>query len=401
MTTLFQNLGLFLRLGLCLVGFFLSLWIVLPAPTALWLPLSVGAPEVSIWLVGVNAIALLLLFSRKRTTLSFALMSCSTLGLLLSSLPLVQLSTTIHTAEIAMQRGLGLEYLSTIPTSQKDQFRSHPFLLLDALRGIPQSKVRQQSILSFAQPEGVPLSLEIYQPLQPGRYPGVIAIYGGAWQHGDPTANSNFNRYIAAQGYVVWAIDYRHAPQHRFPSQLEDVQTALNFIQSHADEYETDPQRLVLVGRSAGAHLALLAAYSSNQPQIRGVVNYYGPVDLISGYNHPPVPDPIDTRSLLKDFIGGSPDQFPDQYRQASPLTFVTQPLPPTLLIYGSRDRIVEAQYGRKLHQRLRDADSPSVYIEIPWADHSFDSVFNGASSQLALYYVERVIAWSLSQEIG
>jgi acetyl esterase/lipase len=401
MATLFQNLGSFLRLGLCLVGFFLSLWIVLPASTALWLPLSVGAPEISCWLMGVNAISLLLLLFRKRTTLSFALIGCSTLGLLLSSLPLIQLSATIHTAEIAMQQGLGLEYLSTIPANQKDQFRSYPFSFLDALRGIPQPKVRQQSSLSFAQPEGVPLSLEIYQPLQPGRYPGVVAIYGGAWQHGDPTANSDFNRYVAAQGYVVWAIDYRHAPQHRFPSQLEDVQMALNFIQSHADEYETDPERLVLVGRSAGAHLALLAAYSTNQLQIRGVVNYYGPVDLTSGYNHPPIPDPINTRSLLEDFIGGSPEQFPDRYRQASPLTFVTQPLPPTLLIYGSRDHIVEAQYGQQLHQRLQAVDSPSVYIEIPWADHSFDSVFNGASSQLALYYAERFIAWSLSQKVG
>lgn len=398
MVIMLQKSFSLLKLGLSLIGFFLSLWIILPASSTFWLPLSVGAPEVSLWLMGVNAIAILLFLMSKRTTLSLVLIGCSTLGLLLSSLPLIQLSSTISTSEAAMQEGLGSEYLSSISATQKNQFRNHPFLFFDALRGIPLPKVRQRSIPSFAQPEGVPLSLEIYQPQQPGLYPGIVAIYGGAWQRGDPTANRAFNRYIAAQGYVVWAIDYRHAPDYRFPKQLEDVQTALNYIQDHASEYETDPQRLVLVGRSAGAHLAMLTAYAKNLPQIRGVVNYYGPVDLTAGYNNPPVPDPIDTRSLLEDFIGGSPQQFPDQYRQASPLNFVTQQVPPTLLIYGSRDHIVEAQYGQNLHQRLQDTESPSVYIEIPWADHSFDSVFNGASSQLAIYYAERFIAWALSK---
>ncbi|MEO0378294.1 MAG: alpha/beta hydrolase, partial [Cyanobacteria bacterium P01_A01_bin.17] len=216
----FQKFSFLLRVGICLVGFFLSWWIVLPASTAFWLPLSIGAPEVSVWLMGINAISLFLFLFRKRTLLSVVLIGCSTLGLLLSSLPLMQLSTTVRTAEAAMQ-SLGPDYTSVIPAAQQDQFRTRPFVFFDALRGIPRSKVRQLSNIAFAQPEGVPLSMEIYQPPQPGRYPGIVAIYGGAWRRGDPTANRQFNRYIAAQGYVVWAIDYRHAPQHRFPSQLE------------------------------------------------------------------------------------------------------------------------------------------------------------------------------------
>ncbi len=398
MAIMLQKSFFVLKLALSFLGFFLSLWIIVPAASTLWLPLSVGAPEVSLWLMVLNAIAILLFLLSKRTTVSLILIGCSTLALLLSSWPLIQLTSTISTAETAMQQGLGPDYLNSISPTQKNQFRPHPFLYLDAFRGIPLQKVRKRSIPTFAQPEGVPLSLEIYQPQQPGSYPGIVAIYGGAWQRGGPTANRAFNRYIAAQGYVVWAIDYRHAPNYRFPKQLEDVQTALDYIQNHASEYETDPEKLVLVGRSAGAHLAMLTAYTNKNPQIRGVVNYYGPVDLTAGYNNPPVPDPIDTRSLLEDFIGGTPQQFPDQYRQASPLNLVTQTVPPTLLIYGSRDHIVEAQYGQKLHQRLQETKSPSVFIEIPWADHSFDSVFNGASSQLAIYYAERFIAWSLSQ---
>jgi acetyl esterase/lipase len=128
------------------------------------------------------------------------------------------------------------------------------------------------------------------------------------------------------------------------------------------------------------------------------VVNYYGPVDLAEGYINPPVPDPINARAVLTDLLGGSPNQFAAAYRQASPITYATRPLPPTLLIYGRRDHIVQAKYGKQLYQTLQAVNSQAVYIEIPWADHAFDALFNGVSNQLALYHTERFIAWALAQ---
>lgn len=76
------------------------------------------------------------------------------------------------------------------------------------------------------------------------------------------------------------------------------MQAALAFIGQHASEYETDLERMALLGRSAGAHLAMLAAYRPNAPRIRAVVNYYGPVDLTEGYNDLPHPDPINVRAV-------------------------------------------------------------------------------------------------------
>ncbi|MGF1601020.1 MAG: alpha/beta hydrolase fold domain-containing protein [Thermosynechococcaceae cyanobacterium] len=397
MATLFQNWRIILTSALCLTGLFFSFWIVLPAPVESLLFLSVGAPEVSPWLIGGNAIALLLILSYKRTTLSLVLIGCSTLALVLSSLPLLQLSSAHKTADTALYNGLGPQYLTTIASQKQDLFRPQPYALVDSFRGIPEPTVRQQSV-PFAQSDNVPLNLEIFQPAASGLYPGIVAIYGGAWRRGSPLSNLEFNRYIAAQGYVVWAVDYRHAPDHRFPGQLQDIQTALTFLQDHAAEYETDPQRLVLMGRSAGAHLAMLAAYAAPQASVRAVVNYYGPVDLTEGYLHPPVPDPINSRAVLNDFLGGSPSQLAEKYRQASPITYVTQPVPPTLLIYGRRDHIVQAKYGKQLDQALKATKSQAVYIEIPWADHAFDAVFNGVSNQLALYHTERFIAWALRQ---
>jgi acetyl esterase/lipase len=391
----------FLMLSLSGVGLFLSLWIILPAPTLPLLTLSVGAPEVSLWLLGANAtLFLLTLKGVRRGRLRQTALSLSTAGLLLSLLPLSQFSIVAQQTDAAMNRAFGDRYLAALPQPVLAQMRVSPFDAADALRGIvAKSAVRFTPNIPFAQPDGVPLKLDVYRPPQVGRYPAIIMVHGGAWRGGSPAQNADFSRYMASQGYVVWAIAYRLAPRYRFPAQIEDVQSALTFIRQHAAQYETDPQRLALMGRSAGAHLAMLAAYAPNAP-IRALIDYYGPVDLEAGYRDVPCPDPLDTRGVLQSLLGGSPDEQPDLYRQASPIHFVTphrtHPLPPSLLIYGGRDRVVQAKYGRALEQQLQSVGTQVAFLEIPWADHAFDTVFNGLSNQLALYHTERFLAWAL-----
>ena len=396
MLTLFQLVYRLLTLLLCGIGLFLSAWIVFPAPTFFLLPLGVGAPEVSPWLLGLNGIATLLSLPKLSPLWlrRFAL-SCGLVGLILSALPLLQVPMTEQQAKTAMQKALGADYLESIPSYWQAQMRPQPFVLTDTFRGIPSSKVRHTSGIRFAAPDGVPLSLEVYRPPQVGKYPALIVIYGGAWQNGSPTQHAKFNDYMAARGYTVVAIDYRHAPRYRFPTQVEDVQTALAFIHQHATEYEVDWQRIALVGRSAGAHLAMLAAYQTKIP-ILAVVDYYGPVDLTAGYSDPPHPDPINTRAVLEAFIGGSPQELPISYQNASPINYVRKSLPPTLLIYGGRDHIVQAKFGQSLYDRLRTVGNTAVFLEIPWAEHEFDAIFNGISNQLALYYTERFLGWAL-----
>jgi acetyl esterase/lipase len=381
---------------LALVGFFLSVWIVVPAPTFFWLPLSVGAPEVSPWLVTLNILAIVPLLWGKHNWLFYLALGLGVVGLILSCLPLSQLPALNRKAAITMQQTLGQNYLAIVPDRLQAQFRPQPFRLIDSFRGIAIPEVRRSSVTLLTTPDKASLTITLYRPSQVGNYPAVVAIYGGAWQGGKSTDNADSNRYLAAQGYAVWAIDYRHAPEYHYPSQIKDVQAVLQFIQTHAAEYETDAERMVLLGRSSGAHLAMLAAYQSSTIPIRAVVNFYGPVDLATAYAKPPTPDPINIRVVLERFLGGSLAQMPEQYRLASPITYVDRQLPPTLLIYGSRDNIVEARYGRQLRDRLQATGNQVVFIEIPWADHTFDAVFNGVSNQLALYYTERFIAWAL-----
>jgi acetyl esterase/lipase len=265
--------------------------------------------------------------------------------------------------------------------------------VLDLFRGIPVGSARVTRGIVFATPDQHPLAVDVYQPERAGSYPIVVQIYGGAWRNGAPGDFAKFARWLAAGGYVVFAIDYRHSPQWRWPAHLDDVETALAWVRAHASEYGGDASRVVLLGRSAGAHLALLAAYRSAPLDIRGVVGFYAPVDLADAYRNPPRPDPLDIRTVEKAFIGGTPDDMPAQYAAASPISYARGRVPPTLLVFGGRDNIVEQRYGRQLRDALAASGNRVAYLEIPWAEHAFDEVFNGPSSQLALFYTERFIA--------
>ncbi|MEO1068200.1 MAG: alpha/beta hydrolase, partial [Cyanobacteria bacterium J06638_6] len=78
------------------------------------------------------------------------------------------------------------------------------------------------------------------------------------------------------------------------------------------------------------------------------------------------------------------------------PSSYVGPNLPPSLLIYGGKDHIVEARFGQTMAKQLEAVGNRVGFIQIPWADHAFDAVFNGVSNQLALYHAERFLAWAL-----
>ena len=346
-----SQLWQFIPLLLTGFGFFLSLWIIVPAPAFSLLIFGVGVPELSPGVTGLNAITLILiLIGFQPSYLDIFALVITLIALALSLLPLIQFPAANARFQLEMENMLGKDYLQQIPPVLRAKMRPQPLVLADVFRGITLPEVRIERDIQFANPDGQQLKLNVYRPLTPGKYSSLIVIYGGAWREGNPSDYESFSRYIAAQGYSVIAIDYRHAPQYQFPSQLEDVQTALNFISDRADELEIDRQRVALIGRSAGAQLASIVAYQ-NQSSIKfqTIINYYGPVNLVSGYRNPPSPDPIDTRQVLENFLGGTPETKLNLYQQASSINYLKPNLPPSLLIYAQRDHLVQAKYGKLL----------------------------------------------------
>jgi acetyl esterase/lipase len=188
------------------------------------------------------------------------------------------------------------------------------------------------------------LTLDLYRRADgQARMPVIIVLHGGSWHYGDKSQIPSINHYLALRGYAVAAVNYRKASAHPFPAARDDVIAAVEHLKVCADAFKLDPQRFVLLGRSAGGQLALVAAYGTPDPAIRGVVSSLRTHRPSVELEHPGNPLVWDTHNLLHNFLGGSPDEKPDAYHEASPLQLAHSLAPATLVFHGGRDEMRSA----------------------------------------------------------
>jgi acetyl esterase/lipase len=248
----------------------------------------------------------------------------------------------------------------------------------------------------YATPQGPPLRLDVWRASratgQPPR-PAILRLHGGAWSFGTRSDQPGWNRWLNALGYDVFDADYRLPPPARWRDEVGDVKCALGWVAANAARYGVDPQRIGLVGNSAGANLALLAAYSSGDPRLpascdvppvaaRFVVNLYGPTDLARLYATNSEPGSL--ASLLEAYVGGSPHALPDRYALLSPLSHVTSRSPPTLTLHGEADRLVPVEHARLLDEALAAAGVAHETYLFPWSPHGFDHQPGNIATQIA-----------------
>ncbi len=282
---------------------------------------------------------------------------------------------------------LPLPYKNTTP-------RQQPLALWRLFIPLPSPRVRETTQV-FARHQDQALSLDLYGPAEKPsqKLPGIIVVHGGSWKSGDRKELLAWNRYLASRGYLVASVDYRRVPQTQFPGQQNDVLAAIAYLKTNSDQLGLDPQRLVLLGRSAGGQIALAAAYARPDPAIRGVIAFYTPSELIWGYYHPSPPLIMNSKKVLSDYLGGTPDTVMSNYQAASPVFQVNTKTPPTLMIHGGRDELVSPRHNDYLAERLEAARRPFYYLRLPWATHGCDAIFSGPSGQLSTYAVERFLA--------
>jgi len=242
---------------------------------------------------------------------------------------------------------------------------------------------------------GRPLRADLYRPALGEPHPLVMVVHGGAWRAGDKGAASHVSRALAAAGHAVLDVQYGLAPAHPFPEAVADVKCLLGRARERAASLGLDPARVALLGRSAGGQIALVAAYSAGDPRlapacgvddrpVSGVVAAYPPTDLAAGYVRPVRPDVVRGPEALEAYLGGPPWTRAAAYRLATPQSWVDRPVPPTLLVHGTGDRLVHVGHSRGLAASLRAAGRRCVLLEVPYAEHGFDVRPGGMGEQLA-----------------
>lgn len=233
------------------------------------------------------------------------------------------------------------------------------------------------------------LTLDFYHSTKPGTRPCVVVIHGGSWCGGNSQQLPELNSELARQGFQVASVNYRLAPKYQNPAPIEDIGEAIKYLKKNSRLLKIDTNNFILLGRSAGAQLAMIAAYTSNTPGIRGVVNFYGPTDMVYGYEAPANPYVMDSRKVLEDFLGGPYDKVPHVYKASSPVEAVSDKSVPTLIIHGANDGLVSIEHGERLSKRLTDNKIPHYMLSLPWATHGCDYTLNGPSGQLTTYAVQ------------
>jgi len=354
----------------------LTIWIVVPAPSYTLFEVAVGASEWSLWFGAMGlAGAVLSLLARAAGSgrAVWAALSLGVAAMALSSIPPLDglRVARANNTELSLR-----QYLFGSPSEHGARV--------------------ERTTETFATVAGQTLKLDAYLSPSTERKlrPAVVVIHGGAWSAGERSDYPQWNEWLARRGYAVFDIDYRIAPQPNWQTATADVKCAVGWVKANAGRFAVDPARIALLGRSAGGHLALLAAYSTSEAalppgcaapdaSVRAVVALYAPTDLKWGFEHPANQRVLDGPGRIRDLTGGTPSSAPEVIRLASPTSHVNSRTPPTLLFHGGRDQLVNDRHMTLLTERLARHNIPHRALHIPYAQHAYDYNFDGWGSQL------------------
>ena len=218
--------------------------------------------------------------------------------------------------------------------------------------------------------------LDLYQPtLLTKPAPTLIYFHGGGWYTGDKDEPILRLLPYLEMGWAVVNVEYRLTRVSLAPAAVEDCRCALRWVLDHAEEYNLDPDRIVVSGHSAGGHLALTTGMltaaagldyrclGKRDPKVAAIINWYGitdVLDLIQGDN-------VQTYALR--WLGIRPDREM-LAKKLSPMTYVQPGLPPILTVHGEDDPLVPYQHAVRLHQALTKVGVPNRLVTVPDGPH-------------------------------
>jgi len=252
----------------------------------------------------------------------------------------------------------------------------------------------------YAQIDGARLELDVWQPSAPARGgPAVVWVHGGGWTSGHRSQKPTMDQWYTDRGYTVFDIDYRLSPPPRWQEEVSDVKCAIGWVAHNAERYHIDPADITVGGGSAGANLAMLAAYTVGtgvyppscdvpEHQVRAVISLFGPTDTaVRDTGTPSI-----SSARQRDYFGGDPTAVPEAYRTTSPITYVRAGLPPTLQIQGSLDHIVPTSETRRMDDLLAKAGVAHRTVMLPWTEHAYDSFWGSWGTQISYGVIDQFL---------
>lgn len=261
----------------------------------------------------------------------------------------------------------------------KQAYGSGKLSIVDLAIDVPDTVAVEKNV-EYGKGGEMSLMLDLYSPKdRDGLVPAVIFIHGGAWKGGYRQMYHYYCTKFAEHGYVAATISYRLTGDAPFPAAVEDAKCAVRWLRANSKQLGVDPDKIGVAGGSAGGHLSMMVGYSPDTPELEGkgghgdvssrvqaVVTLYGPTDLTT--------ESARTKGDVIRFLGGKAmDEAPEQYRQASPITHVTNDDPPTLILHGTIDSTVTIDHAEHLADALKKNDVDYDYDRVEGWPHAMD----------------------------
>ena len=251
-----------------------------------------------------------------------------------------------------------------------------------------------QTNVEYAEHDGVKLTGDLYLPKGVEKAPVLIAAHGGGWQAGSPASYRHWGPYLAKNGIALFAIRYRLSKPglKSYPGAVYDVKAAVQFARANGGQFGVDPDRIGMMGDSAGAHLVALVALAGDEftseyhtdphtatpANVKAVVGFYGVYDMQAQWHHDQITRPRD--QITEKFLGVSPMQSRRIYFDASPASYATvekneKTRTRFLLIHGTNDDIVDPQTQSQVFlTALKQAGFFARTIVVPGSGHFWAS---------------------------
>jgi alpha-L-fucosidase 2 len=251
--------------------------------------------------------------------------------------------------------------------------------------------------IEYARADGAALLLDANIPEGPGPFPAAIIVHGGGWVRGDRSADVGPLFAPLSRAGIAWfSIDYRLSNEiSQFGAAVEDVENAIRFVKAHAKEYRIDPERIALIGESAGGQLAAMAALDpAPGTQVMAVVALYAPTDLVKlATTSQFVPKQV------RDSLAGTPfaQLVLARLGQLSPIDNIRPGAPPFLLIHGTDDALVPFSQSRAMCERMTAAGGSCELFAVRGGGHGI-RWWEAAQPEEAEAYKREMVTWLKNQ---
>ncbi|MCB0494709.1 MAG: alpha/beta hydrolase [Cyclobacteriaceae bacterium] len=287
------------------------------------------------------------------------------------------------------QNGVAMDTSYTVNSEYAKRIKKYPFI--EIKKPVQHKSVSEISNVVYKQTQNHALHLDAFYYNKKKHNPIVVLVHGGGWKSGNKSLMIPLAEDIAAKGYACFTVEYRLSPEAQYPAAVNDVKQAIQFVKAHAQEYNADSSRVAVLGCSSGGQMAALIGATNNTKRFESETGEFttsssvqAVIDLdgILAFHHPQSKE----GTAAAQWLGGTYNEIPNAWDDASALTHTDENMPPILFInsqyprfHAGREEMIDILSSHGIYYKVETIeDSPHTFwLFNPWYDTTLNYIIS------------------------